>query len=137
MLARLLRRVAHAGRATLHAVHRHLSAATKPIAPTVLAGALADLTRSKPELVAEHALVRQQLVVLKRGMMGPRCTPADRALLVLLASRVRGWRQALLLVQPDTPLRWHRQLFRHVWRRKSRPKASARPPPERRPNRSR
>jgi len=39
---------------------------------------------------------------------------------VLLAGRVRAWRQALLLVQPDTLLRWQRELFRRHWRRKSR-----------------
>ena len=47
-------------------------------------------------------------------------TPRDRVLLVLLASRVRAWRQALLIVQPETLLRWHRQGFRLFWRRKSR-----------------
>jgi transposase InsO family protein len=41
-------------------------------------------------------------------------------LLVLLASRVRTWRHALLIVQPETLLRWHRQGFRLFWRRKSR-----------------
>jgi len=32
----------------------------------------------------------------------------------------RGWRAALLIVRPDTLLRWHRQGFRLVWRAKSR-----------------
>jgi len=44
---------------------------------------------------------------------------------VLLASRVRTWRTALLIVQPETLLRWHRRLFRRHWRRKSRAAASA------------
>ena len=78
--------------------------------------------------MAENALLRQQLVVLKRSVKRPRCTPADRALLVLLTSRLRRWRQALLIVQPETLLRWHRQLFRHTWRWKSRPASSARTP---------
>jgi len=128
MLARLLRRVARTGRAALHAVQRRLVAATKPTAPAVLVGALTDLTRSKRQLVAENALLRQQLVVLKRSIKRPRCCATDRALLVLLASRVRTWRQALLIVQPDTLLRWHRDLFRHVWRRRSRPASLARTP---------
>lgn len=54
-------------------------------------------------------------------------TPADRALLVLLAGRVRAWRQALLIVRPETLLRWHRAGFRALWRWKSRPGPS-RPP---------
>ena len=44
-------------------------------------------------------------------------------------SRVRAWRQAVLIVQPDTLLRWHRQLFRGYWRRKSRAAAPAHRPP--------
>src|SRR5947208_8025353 len=40
-------------------------------------------------------------------------------LLVLLARLVRTWKQALLIVQPDTLLRWHRELFRLVWKRRS------------------
>ena len=40
--------------------------------------------------------------------------------MVLLASRLRTWKDALLIVKPDTLLRWHRQGFRLFWRRKSR-----------------
>jgi putative transposase len=128
MLAQFLRRVACAGRAALRAVRDRLLGAAKPAAPGVLAGTPGDLARSKPDLIAENAFLRQQLVVLTRSVKRPRCTAADRMLLVLLASQIRGWRQALLLVQPDTLLRWHRQLFRRVWRRRSRPWSAARRP---------
>ena len=128
MLARCLRRVTATGRALVQACHRRLMATTRPAAPAHVAGALTDLVRSKPELIAENAFLRHQLVILHRSNDRPRCTPADRALLVLLASRVRAWRSALLLVQPDTLLRWHRQLFRAYWRRKSRATSSARQP---------
>jgi putative transposase len=40
-------------------------------------------------------------------------------LLVLLARAVRTWNQALFIVQPETLLRWHRELFRLFWKRKS------------------
>jgi putative transposase len=39
---------------------------------------------------------------------------------VLLARCTRFWQEALHIVQPDTLLRWHRELFRRYWRRKSR-----------------
>jgi len=120
MLARFLRRVLDTGRAVLSSLRRRVLTATRPATAAPLAGVLADLPRSKPELLAENALLRQQLLVLRRSVKRPRCTPADRALLVLLASRVRAWRQALLIVQPDTLLRWHRRLFSVYWRRKSR-----------------
>jgi len=41
-------------------------------------------------------------------------------LLVLLASIVRTWKQALFIVQPETLLRWHRQGFKLLWKYKSR-----------------
>src|SRR5262245_29594854 len=86
-------------------------------------GAATDLVRSKPELVAENALLRQQLIILTRSTKRPRLTRSDRALLVLLASRVRAWRQALLIVQPATLLRWHRAGFRLLWRWRSAPRS--------------
>ena len=85
-------------------------------AATHLAGTGADLVRTRGQLLAENALLRQQLVVLRRSVKRPVVTRADRTLLVLLAGRVRAWRQALLLVQPETLLRWHRAGFRVLWR---------------------
>jgi hypothetical protein len=74
-------------------------------------GTLTDLARSKAELIAENALLRQQLIMLKRQVKRPACTKTDRILLVLIARAVRAWKQALFLVQPDTLLRWHREFF--------------------------
>ncbi|HSH79121.1 MAG TPA: helix-turn-helix domain-containing protein [Herpetosiphonaceae bacterium] len=84
-----------------------------------------DLVRTKPQLIAENALLRQQLIVLNRSVKRPRLTDTDRSLLVLLASGVRAWKDAVLIVQPDTLLRWHRQGFRLFWRRKSRSQSRA------------
>jgi len=126
---RLLHRLLAIGRAAAQGLRRRLLAATRPAAAPLVAGTLADLARSKPALVAENAVLRPQLAILHRSIKRPRCTPADRALLVLLASRIRTWRAALLIVQPDTLLRWHRHLFRRYWGRKSRAAAPAHRPP--------
>src|SRR5258707_1106959 len=93
---------------------------------SLLLGTSADLGRSKSELMAENALLRQQLITLKRQVKRPACTKRDRILLVLLARAVRAWKQALFLVQPEPLLRWHRELFRLYWKRKS--KASSHKP---------
>jgi len=92
---------------------------TKPLRTSLPLATLTDLGRSKTELVAENALLRQQLIILRRQVKRPTCTKTDRALLVLLARLVRTWHQALLIVQPDTLLRWHQELFRLYWKRKS------------------
>ncbi len=128
MPTRLFRRLITLGRALVHRLRRQLSDAIRPAAAPIAVGALADLARSRPALAVENALLRHQLAILRRGVKRPRCTPADRALLVLLAGRVRIWRSALLIVQPDTLLRWHRQLFRSYWRRRSRAAAPAHRP---------
>jgi len=129
MPTRLSRRLLTLGRAVVRRLSRQLSAASRPATAPAAVGAFVDLARSRPALVAENALLRHQRTVLRRSVKRPRCTPVDRAILVLLTSRVRTWRSALLIVQPDTLLRWHRGLFRRYWRRQSRAAAPAHRPP--------
>lgn len=87
-----------------------------------------DLKRTESELLLGNMLLRQQFMVLKRQAKRPALTWRDRTLFVLLASRLRTWKQVLVIVQPETVLRWHRDLFRWVWRRKSRPRRPGKPP---------
>ena len=110
----------------LRAVHRRFLALTRPASGPRVGSIVGELTRTKANLIAANAFLRQQLVVLSRQGKRPVPTTADRLRLVLLARLVRGWRAALLIVQPATLLRWHRQGFRLVWRARSRG-ASKRP----------
>ena len=102
--------------AYLYAVRGRLLRWIKPATRTPARGAIADVTMTKAALVAENAFLRQQLIVLRRQVARPAVTPRDRLLLVLLARLAHDWRSALLIVQPDTLLRWHRHAFRRVWR---------------------
>jgi len=77
----------------------------KPPPTSLLLGTLPDLTRGKAQLLAENALVRHQLIILRRQIKRPVSRKTDRGLLVLLASMVRAWKQALFLVQAETLLR--------------------------------
>ena len=102
---------------------------TKPSNHSLALNAALDMTRTKSELVLENALLRQQLAVLQRQVQRPKLSWRDRALIVLLISKLRFWKQALVIVQPDTVLRWHRDLFRRIWRRKTKSdKKPGRPP---------
>jgi putative transposase len=101
-------------------LHHRFIVWTKPDTTLLLLGTLTDLSRPKSELVAENALLRQQLITLRRQVKRPACTRTDRMLLVLLARMVHTWKQALFIVQPETLLRWHRQGFKLFWRYKSR-----------------
>ena len=84
MSSRLLHRLLPAAPAGAEALRPRLAAATRPPAAPLLTGTLADLARTKPQLVAHNLLLRQQLIILRRQIRRPRCTPAERALLVLL-----------------------------------------------------
>jgi transposase InsO family protein len=96
---------------------------TRP-APLV-GGLVRDAVRSRDELIAENTLLRQQLLVAARTVKKSRFTRCERGLFLILARLVPRWREALLLVKPDTILRWHREGFRLFWRVRSRPEASA------------
>jgi hypothetical protein len=81
------------------------------------ADAARDLVRSRRDLVAENALLRQQLIVLRRCVDHPKIKDSDRVIMLLLARLNSRWSQALHIVNPVTLLRWHRRLFEFVWRR--------------------
>ena len=80
-------------RLCLRPLHHRFVAWSKPNTTSLLLGTLTDLGRSKSELVAENALLRQQLIILRRQVKRPACTKTDRVLLVLLARKVRTWKQ--------------------------------------------
>jgi putative transposase len=81
--------------------------------------------RPRRAIEAENLVPRRQLALLKeRGVRPRRIDAATRASLALL-SRWCDWRSCLVVVRPETVLRWHRAGWRLFWRCKSRP---GRPP---------
>ena len=100
-------------------LHSVMTRWTNPLSTSLMLGTVTDLFRSKSQLVAENALLRQQLIILRRQVKRPVYTRADRMVLVLLARAVQTWKQVLFIVQPETLLRWHREGFRWFWKRKS------------------
>jgi hypothetical protein len=68
-----------------------------------MAWAIAALLKPKALLAAENLCLRQQLVVLQRRRPRPRLFGADRRFWILARQWYSGWRDALLIVQPETP----------------------------------
>ena len=78
-------------------------------------------------VVLENLALRQQLAVLTRTVKRPQLRSTDRLFWILLAKGWRDWRSALVVVQPDTVVRWHRQWLRRHWTRLSRRRHPGRP----------
>jgi transposase InsO family protein len=78
------------------------------------------LLQSRAGLAAENLALRQQVAVLQRSVKRPRLHRRDRVFWVWLSRLWQGWRSSLIVVQPETVLRWHREGFRLYWRWKSR-----------------
>jgi hypothetical protein len=70
-------------------------------------GIARDALRSRTELLAENALLRQQLLVLRRQVARPRLDAADRWWMVMAARVAATWREAVLVVQ--SPWSWSRR----------------------------
>jgi putative transposase len=115
----VVKRLRPGPRPLIHFLNGRYRQWTKPDTESLVTGMLIDATRSKRGLIAENAFLRQQLIVFKRQTPRPPLTSKDRGLLVLLASWVHGWQNALLVLKPDTLKKWHREGFHLYWRRRS------------------
>jgi putative transposase len=72
--------------------------------------------RSRRDLLLENLALRQQLAVLKLRHPQPRFAASDKWFWVMLCRLWPGWKQALILVQPETVVGWHRAGFKLYWR---------------------
>jgi len=88
---------------------------------------LRSLFVSRMALVTENLALRQQLLVLHRSRNRPRLRNQDRLFWVALSQLWRDWRSILVIVKPQTVIKWHQQGFKCYWRWKSRSGRVGRP----------
>jgi hypothetical protein len=81
--------------------------------------------RSQGSLVAENLFLRKQLAFYQERAVRPRRLTDAARLALVLWSRWFNWKDALIIVEPETLIGWHRKGFKLFWRWKSRP---GRPP---------
>jgi len=79
-------------------------------------GTLVRLFRGRRSLLLENLALRQQLAVLKRRHPRPRLGLCDKLFWVVAGRVWSAWRQSLIIVTPETVVRWHRAGFRLYWR---------------------
>jgi len=85
------------------------------------------LASDRSRLALENVVLRQQLNVLQRSVKRAKVEDSDRIFWVLMCRVLQDWKEQLVIVKPETVIRWHRQGFRYYWRWKSRAKPG-RPP---------
>jgi putative transposase len=76
--------------------------------------------RPRLTLAAENLFLRKQLALYQERKVNPRRTTHATRLALTVLARWFDWRQTLVIVRPQTLIRWHRQGFRLFWRRRSR-----------------
>jgi len=74
-----------------------------------------SLAADRARLATENLLLRQQLLVLKRSTKRVRLDDGDRAFWVAVRRWLEDWKDHLVIVKPETVLRWHREAFRRFW----------------------
>jgi len=82
----------------------------------LLFGAILRLSRSRCSLLLENLALRQQLTVLKRRHPRPTLSVLDKLFWVLARRLSLEWKQFLIVVTPETVVRWHRAGFRLYWK---------------------
>jgi putative transposase len=97
---------------------------------TSIARSAIALFRSRENQAIVELALRQQLAVYVHRHPRPRLSPLDRAFWVFLSRFWRHWRSALVLVRPETVIRWHRKTFRGYWCWISKPGPGRPPIPE-------
>ena len=78
-----------------------------------------SLIAPRTSLVAENLALRQQLAVFNRKIHRPQLRRRDRFFWVILSQLCKNWREFLIIVKPETVIKWHRQGFKLYWRWKS------------------
>ena len=85
----------------------------------VLLRSIGLICRGHRAVALENLALRQQLAALARTVKRPQLRKRDRLFWILLAKGWREWRTALIVIQPDTVVRGHRQWLRRQWTRRS------------------
>src|SRR6266576_915411 len=82
----------------------------------LLFGAILRLFLTRRMLLLENLALRQQLAALKRRDARPRLAVFDKLFWVMARRFWSGWKQALIVVNPETVVQWHRAGFRLYWK---------------------
>ncbi|MCP4349592.1 MAG: integrase, partial [Desulfobacterales bacterium] len=70
-------------------------------------------------LMMDNIVLRHQLSVLQRNAKRPRLRKRDKLFWIMVYRLFKGWKESLVILKPETVIRWHREGFRLFWKFKS------------------
>jgi putative transposase len=82
-----------------------------------------SLFKSTSQVRLENIFLRKQLEILARTSTRPRLRSSDRFFFSVMTDAFNSWKETLLVLKPETVVRWHQQGFRLYWRWRSRSEA--------------
>lgn len=85
------------------------------------------LFKSRSTLILENLVLRQQLTVQQHTIKRPKLKSKDRVFCTWLSRIWPDWKSALIIVKPETVIKWNRHGFKLYWRWKSRTNKIGRP----------
>src|SRR5215472_2222464 len=84
--------------------------------PRLWFGILPRVFRSRHSLLIENLALRQQLAAFKRKRGRPKLSTIDKVFWIALRRFWSSWKNALIVVKPETVVHWHRSGFQLYWR---------------------
>jgi putative transposase len=93
----------------------------------LLVSLIGSSLKNRAELALENLALRQQLAILNRKRPHLRLRQKDRLFWVCLSAIWQKWRESLLVVKPETVVRWHRKGFALYWKYLSKRNGAGRP----------
>ena len=85
---------------------------------------LGYLFHSRADLLMEIVILKQQVAVLKKQNPRLKLSQFDRIFRAWLRGLWDKWREALIVVKPETVISWHRKGFRLYWKYRSKNRKS-------------
>lgn len=79
-----------------------------------------DFFKSQSRLQLENIYLRKQLVILKRTNKKFQIRNRNRFFFVIMKTIFNRWRESLIIIKPETVIKWHRKGFKLYWRWKCR-----------------
>jgi hypothetical protein len=75
--------------------------------------------KTNTQLKLEILFLQKQLEIFQRSNHRVKINGGERMFFTIMKGLFQSWKERLVIVKPETLIKWHRLGFRYFWRRKS------------------